>query len=69
MIAQAVDNSAAAPAAAVVHCPRALRGNHQLINRNLQPGGEAVQGVEVDFAGGAQGFQFCRVDACRLLHG
>ena len=58
-----------APAAAAVDCPRAVVGYHQGINRNIQPGGKAVQRVEMDFVGGAQGFQFRRVDASGLLHG
>lgn len=69
MVAQEVKNRMTAPAAAVMDGPRAVVGDHQAVNRDLQPGGKSLQRVEVDFVRGAQGFQLCRVNACGLLHG
>ena len=52
---------------AVVDSPRAVFSNQQGVGWNIQPGGNAIQGVKVDFPGGAQGLHFRWVKTCALL--
>ena len=69
VVAEFAHNAATASAAAMVDSPRAMFCYHQVIRGSIQPGGKAVQGVKVNLAGSAQGFQFRRVKAGALLNG